>query len=316
MASGGLRRGTAAAAMAAGLLAGCSGSGGGAGAPLAGGDGQAKLNAYTEAYNNVVGPFGLKQQLDSYNQALHGSNPLPEAVSLNGGWLNQAREGLQKARAMPGGDLADADQATDRFLPTLDKLLAEEASLNGYYATKAYKDDDMARGRREEPALLADFHEAMAAAAPLDAALTQARDARQRTELARLKRSGPADAYLTELALSQARALTSGVHSEADLHDPAKIAARDRIAKALQQTLADQHAAVAAAKARPDAAQNYPLDAHGRAGDDLNKVLAGWRDLKTGGGAASYNAMVQAFNSAVEDENSAVQITAALHGAR
>ncbi len=73
--------------------------------------------------------------------------------------------------------------------------------------------------------LVSEFRTAFATATPLDAALTRARDARERAQLTALKASGNPVAYQSQLALSQARALVQGLHSEADLHDPAKLAA-------------------------------------------------------------------------------------------
>ncbi len=137
------------------------------GSPLApGGDDQAKLNAYTDGYNIVIGEFGLKQQLDDYQKAgINGAHPMPQAVYLTGGWLDQARAKLQAARAMPGGGLADVDTAADRFLPALQQVLTHEGSLNGYYQSKAWRDDGLARGKREDPLLVGEFRTAFATAA-------------------------------------------------------------------------------------------------------------------------------------------------------
>ena len=291
------------------LLAACSRSSGGS--PLApGGEDQAKLNAYTEGYNIMVGEFGLKQQLDDYQKAgINGPHPTPETVYLTGGWLDQARAKLQAARAMPGGGLADADAAADRFLPALQQVLTHEASLNGYYQSKAWRDDGLARGKREDPVLVGEFHTAFATAAPLDAALTRARDTRERAQLAALKASGNAVAYQSQLALSQARGLVQSFHNQADLHDPTKLAAANATAATLEKTLVDQHAAVAKAKAglNPGSIDGFRVDSCGRAGDDLDRLLGAYRDLKAGGGAKAYQSMVAAFNSAVSGVNVTIQ---------
>ncbi len=122
------------------LLAGCNRGVGGT-PPALSGD-QAKLNAYTDGYNIVIGAFGLRQQLDAYEKAgVAGLHPVPETVYLTGGWLDQARAKLQAARAMPAGSLGDADAAADRFLPALQQVLTHEASLNSYYQSKAWRDD-------------------------------------------------------------------------------------------------------------------------------------------------------------------------------
>ncbi len=291
------------------LLAGCDRGGGGSPLVVGGGD-QAKLNAYTEGYNIVIGEFGLRQQLDAYQKAgINGAHPMPQAVYLTGGWLDQARAKLQAARAMQGGGLADVDAAADRFLPALQQVLTHEASLNGYYQSKAWRDDGLARGKREDPQLVSEFRTAFATAAPLDTALTRARDTRKRAQLAALKASGNAVAYQSQLALSQARILVQSFQSEADLHDPAKLASANAAAATLEKTLAGQHAAVAKAKAglNPGSIDGFRVDSCGRAGDDLDRMLGSYRDLKAGGGAQAYQAMIVAFNSAVSGVNVTIQ---------
>ena len=47
---------------------------------------------------------------------------------------------------MPFGDV---DAAADRFIPALDKVMTHEAALKSYYASKAWRDDGLARGKAE-----------------------------------------------------------------------------------------------------------------------------------------------------------------------
>ena len=299
------------AALTAIVLVGCSRGGG---VTLGGGGDKAKLNAYTDGYNTVIGEVGLKQQFDAYEKAgIGGPHPEPQFVFLGGGWLDQARAKLQSARALPGGGLAAADAAADRFLPALQRVLAHEAALNSYYQSKAWRDDGLSKGKREDPILVSEFKTAFALAVPLDAALTKARDAREQAQLDQLKHSGNPVAYESQLALSQARTLVNGFKSEADLHDPAKLAAGDAHAAELERTLADQHAAVSKAKANltPGTVDGWRVDSCGRAGDDMDKLLGAYRDLKAGGGAAAYQTMIASFNSAVSGLNVVVQTSGA-----
>ena len=298
-------RGPLLALLLAGAV-GCSRQGGGVAAT----DGvQGKLNAYTEGYNVVIGTFGVKEQFDQYEKAgIGGEHPEPELVSLNGGWLEQARSKLVAARAMTAPGLGEADAAADRFIPALQKVMAHEATLNSYYTSKAWRDDGLARGRREDPGLVADFRRASALAEPLDAALTKARDVREQAELQDAKNRGDTVGYETERALHEGRALVQSFSSEADLADRHSLSAADVRAAALEKTLVDQHAAVAKAKQTVNASgpDGWRVDSYGRAGDDLDSLLGAYRDLKAGGGAASYQAMVAAFNSAVSGTNATI----------
>ncbi len=311
-----MRGGAKAALAMAVLLAGCGrgGPGGVVAGAFAGPEaGQAKLNAYTEGFNTVLGTFGLRGEYESYQKAgIGGPHPDPQMAHLIGGWLDQAQIKLKAARAMPGGGLGDVDAAADRFIPALDKVMTHEAALKSYYASKAWRDDGLARGKAEDGPLTAEFRTAISEADRFDAVLTHARDQRDAQELARLKSSGDMLGYDTQIALKHGRALAQLFHSEADLHDPAKTAAAETEARALQAALADQHAEVAKAKPKASGPDQWRVDSYGRAGDELDSELGAYRDLKGGGGQASYQSMISSFNSAVSGVNAVVTTSAAL----
>lgn len=292
---------TVAAALA---LAGCHQAARVGGALAAASPEQAKINAYTEGYNVVLGDFGLAEEYQSYLKAgIGGPQPQPEYAYMTGGWLNQAQDKLHAGRAIAASGLGDVDAAADAFIPALDKVMAHEASLKSYYASKAYKDDGLARGRREDPVLVGEFKTAMAAGDRFDAVLTKAREAREQAELRQLKAAGDTLAYDMRLSLMQSRALTQTFHSQADLADPAKRAAAEARAQALQATLTDLHAQVAKVKGRAQGADQWRVDSFDRAASSLDTLLGAYRDLKGGGGASAYNAMIQAYNSAISSVN-------------
>lgn len=303
---------TAAAALAAAIaLAACDRSGRLAAAAGGADPAQAKLNAYTEGYNVVLGEFGLGEEYQSYLKAdIAGPQPEPERAYMTGGWLNQAQEKLHAGRALPTSGLQAVDAAADAFIPALDKVVAHEAALKSYYASKTYKDDGLARGRREDPMLRAEFTTALAAGDRFNAVLTQARDARERQELDRLKRSGDMLMYDMKLSLAQARALTETFGSQADLTSPAKRAQADAHAAALQATLSDLHAQIAKAKPKMQGPDAWRVDSFDRASQSLDTLTGAYRDLKGGGGVEAYKAMLQAFNSAVSSVNAVVTTSA------
>ena len=302
----GMRQSFSAALVLAAALSACNRGGA---LPPGSAESQNKLNAYTEGYNVVIGQFGLKEQFDQYEHAgIGGPRPEPGFVSLNGGWLQEARSRLVAARAMSSGNLRDADAAADRFIPALERVMAHEATLNSYYASKSWREDGLARGRREDPVLVSEFKTAFILAEPLDAALTRARDVGEQARLEEMKGHGDTVGYETHLALNQARKLVQSFSSEADLRDPRTLASADAKAAALSRILIDQHAAVAKAKLSVDAAgpDGWRVDSAGRAGDDLDSLLGSYRDLKAGGGTSSYQAMIASFNSAVSGTNATI----------
>lgn len=305
---------TMAAAAALVATTGCERSGGVSDTLSGGRSAQAKLNAYTKGYNVVIGTYGLRAALENYERGhIMDPKPEPEYVILSNGRLDEARSELKAAHAMPAAGLGDVDAAANRFIPDLDKVMAHATELNSYYTSKAWRDDGLARGRREDPVLVSEFHKAIAEGDVLEAALDKARDQREAAELNRLKTSGDLLGYDTKLAISQARVLASGFNSEASLHDPQKIAQADLRAVDLQKTLADQHAQVIKAKAKSGGAASgsvgiadFRVDTFGRASDELDEMLGHYRDLKAGGGLDAYNAMISTLNSAIGDANAAV----------
>lgn len=306
---------TGTAALAALLMLGACGKGaGGGGSVSTTPSDRAKLNAYTGGYNVVLGSYGLKEQVENYDRGhITGPKPEPDYLILNNGWLDQARDQLKAGRAMPAGDLGEVDAAVDRFLPALEKVMAHETQLSSYYTSKAWRDDALARGKREDPVLRAEFATAQTEGDRLEKVLTRVRDAREVADLDRMKASGDMLGYDTQLALRQARALIGGFASEADIHNAAKVAAAGTQAAALERTLADQHAEVIKAKAKGAGSANgsvgiadFRVDTLGRASGELDALLGHYRDLKAGGGAEAYQAMVASYNEAIGDSNSAI----------
>lgn len=77
--------------------------------------------------------------------------------------LAQARDELKAARATPGGRLADADRAADALTGAINKTTAKLSDINAYYEGGGYKQDGLAKGRREDAPIAADLSETDAA---------------------------------------------------------------------------------------------------------------------------------------------------------
>jgi hypothetical protein len=291
------------------VLAGCS-RGSGVGAPNSDATspgGPSKLDAYTSAYNILVGAnSGLQGDFDEYERAqITGPEPMPGNVHLIEGWLNTGRDKLAAARAMPGGGEADLDSAADHLLPPLNTLLAHRSGLNTYYESGAWRDDKLARGKREDVVLVSQYKAVLAAMTRFDAAMSHARDARQLAELDQLKRSGDMVGYQSELALRQARDLLHCFQSNEDLQNPAALKLADTRAAELQKTLEAQHAVVSKAQSSgvSDPQARGRLSTWGITGDNLARVLAAYRELRAGGGLKSYDEMVEQYNETVQAVN-------------
>lgn len=131
------------------------------------GDAQAiarKYDAYSEGYTELIDIiFGLKQAYAHY-RALGIAKADPDRdLYFNAAdtSVRHAIESLRTGRTIPVDDAAAADRAADALLPTLERIQHRYDTLVPYYATKAYRQDRLARGRAEDAALLSDYETAL-----------------------------------------------------------------------------------------------------------------------------------------------------------
>ena len=261
----------------------------------------AKLSAYTESYNKLIGTFGLTETAKSYDEEKIAGKAPSASVSITDGWVDQGAAALKKARAMPGGAPA-LNGAADRLGGALDKVLARLAPLKIYYDAKSYKEDALARGKKEDPQMRAEFAEALNALQAFDAALKGERDKQRERDLPALKAKGDMLGYDTKLALQQGEQLVDLFGSEADLKTPAVLAKGDALVKSIEATLADQRQQFASAKAKATLG-NAPDGGYSSIADYLTSMIGDYRDIKQSHEVSDLNSMVKEYNNAVESAN-------------
>jgi hypothetical protein len=256
----------------------------------------AKVGAYTEGFNKLVGTYGLVETADDYAKADISRQSAQDPIIVSAGWIEQAQDALKSARAMPGGSKA-VDQAADTLIADLDKVLARLRPLKVYYDSKAYRDDGLVRGKAEDPLMKAEFQTALTDMDAFSEALKAERNKHLAVELAALKARGDLLAYNSKLALQQSESLVDLFKSPEDLSDPATLAKGDAIVAQLETTLADQRKAYAEAKAKTGG-QIGPT--RQIAADQLTSMIGNYRDLKRSRNAEDFNMMQRNYNSAVE----------------
>lgn len=261
----------------------------------------AKLSAYTESYNKLIGTFGLTETAKSYLEENIVAKSPSDSVSITDGWIDQGTTALKKARAMPGGAPA-LNQDADRLIGSLDKVLARLGPLKIYYDAKSYKEDGLVRGKREDPLMRAEFTSALDALHAFDATLKSERDKQNEGDLANLKAKGDLLGYDTKLALHQSETLVDLFGSEADLKNPVVIAKGDALVKSMEATLADQRQQFASAKARAEAGK-APDSGYSSVADSLTSMIGEYRDIKQSHAVDDLNSMVKEYNNAVESAN-------------
>ncbi|RYX97346.1 MAG: DUF3829 domain-containing protein [Comamonadaceae bacterium] len=262
-------------------------------------DSVAKLNAYTEAYNKIIGTFGLPETRDRYYKANIPAKRATDSVSISDGWVDIALEQFKKGRALPAGGFGELDKAADQLIAALDKLVVELKDLDVYYTSKAYKDDNLAKGKAKDAEVRGHFEASLGALKNFNDILSAEQKKRDTAMLAKLKDSGDLLGYSTKLALQQGEELISLFGDENDISNPAKYTQGDTIVASLESTLADQRKQYAAAKDK----QPSPDSGHESAGSRLVSLVGSYRDLKQSKKASDYNSMVKNYNSAVESAN-------------
>jgi hypothetical protein len=238
------------------LLAGCDVPAGRAGQADAGTpvDVAMKLNAYDVA---LIG-IDLRDAEKTYRgQDIGRAKPdgeffvSPERVKS---WVEE----LDRTIAMDGA-VPTVDPAARRFVEALRVLAIRLESLDSYYRMRANLADKLARGRREDPLVLADYDRALVALGPFRDAVTHAANAADATLAARLRAEGRmVDYYNVEIA-RRARLLRLLADAPDMAGDAARMARADAIVGQIT-TLLDKARAVRAGASKPDSAVDAAAD--------------------------------------------------------
>ena len=263
-----------------------------------------KLSAYTDGYNKLLDTFGLIETKKSYFEDEIARKSASDSIFVSKGWIYQALDQLQKARALSGGK-PDVDAAADTLIAALDAANKRLTGLEVYYTSKAYREDGLKRGRAEDPLMRAEFDRATDATERFGALLERERKIAVVAEMAAMKARGDTLGYNTKLALGQASSAIDRFVDTTSLGDAASFAAADADIIALERTLADQRTALdrAKASARPD----EPVDLnYGLVVDRLTTVVGDYRDLKQSRDPQDYQDMVEHYNDAIGDANDIV----------
>jgi len=122
-----------------------------------------KMSGYTNAYNSLIGPNGLSATQQRYLKANIPKQKAKGNIYVTVGWLDGAYNNLKEARAVPDVSIPELDQSAGALIAALDKLVPPLEALEVYYKSKTYKEDDLARGKAEDPAIRAAFEQSLEA---------------------------------------------------------------------------------------------------------------------------------------------------------
>ncbi len=259
----------------------------------------AKFNAYTEGYNKLIGTFGLSETYEKYVKANNTQKKATDSINLTDGWVDTALNKFKAAKAMPASGFDELDKSADVLIASLDKLVTQLKTLKIYVDSKAYREDNLAKLKAEDAALLANFAASTAAAEKFNILLSAEQKKRTTAQLAAMKASGDSLGYSTKLALQQGEELVSLFANEKDINNAEKYKAADALVAALDKTLTDQREHYAAAKAKTPS----PDSGHESVGRYLVQLIGSYRDLKQTKKSQNFNQMVKNYNDAIGSAN-------------
>jgi hypothetical protein len=249
-----------------------------------------KLNGYIEAYNALLGTWGLEDKAKDYRDSNIPNGAPGGEFRVKPGWIGQALDKLRAARAMSGGS-PEMDGAADALLASAGKVQAHLASLQTYYDGKKYLDDKFARGRAENPPMLAEIDAAEKDLAAFGKLLDAAIEQRDVALIDTLKGTDPV-AYNIKLALIHSKKLLALFNGQEHSAKPELIAKGDVEVAIIEKAIADgQKEASKQGKATPHAL------------DVLNSMLGYYREFKQDHDPDHLNLVLTYYNSAVEDAN-------------
>lgn len=280
------------------LLAACDPGAGGKGSdPIE--DAGAKMDKATkfQTYAMVLSDssFDPAEDLKRYEDYRIPKAAPDVQVTLIPRAIEQTLADIRRARALPGA-LPGLDAAADRAVPVLERLLARVRGLDSYYTTRGPLADDFARGRREDPLLIADYKAAIAVWDPLQAAFAKLRDENLDHAAAFYQREKRMAEYYDVAVVKKAGELARTIDTPEAARDPARAAAAERIVGEILP-LIDQGRSARATQRAKDPDGSAALD-NGVA-EGAERMIGAWRDLRRAPDADHHEDMMEPYEGIV-----------------
>jgi len=282
------------------MLAAC-GQFSGNGSSASGGastDTEATIGRYVAAYNKLADDSGVYETQRNYAELNVANASTSDELFFTDIALTQGLKAMRDARAASKGP-AELDAAADKVIAAIDAVTKRTAGLTTYYQSKAYRTDNLARGKAENAPMKAEFAAAAEATEAFQKLLDRERRALDIRQLEVLKASGDAPRYLATRSVSEAKELMDAFPTDSSLGDSKRYVAADASVAKLEATLKELATAKADPKLSPPLVAVY---------DSLmlrlNMAIAEYRSLRKSKSAEDFNGMVEQYNGAIEITNS------------
>lgn len=264
-----------------------------------------KLNAYSEGYNRMMrGTWGLSgtyERLEKFSARAKTSDNLSLPTMSN---LSGAIDSFKKGLAISGG-MDDLDAELKPVVEAGEKLLAQQKELEPYFKSKAYKEDDLAKGKAAFPEMLANYEVMIKAMDKVDDLLTTYQRAASEKRLAGFKDKGDMLRYYTEESMLYAQDLLSVFEDPEQAVKSAESYTRaDEILSKLEASLEAHRKVIEEEKGKGTSVGSYES-----VNSNLTSLLGSYRDLRQKKSGNAYNSMTKRYNDAVDSYNRAARFS-------
>lgn len=263
----------------------------GSGAASKASDTNGQFEGYIEAHNRLIGSFGYYEKSAFYRKANVAHASKDGEFLVSDGWISKGIDKLKDARAKSGAS-ADLNTAADALIASLTKVDTHLADLATYYDSKKFLEDNLARGKREDPQMLAELAAADKDMDVFNRLLERDIAKRDQVVLEKLKSDGDLLAYNSKLALMHSNALISMFNNADDLRNPAVFARADAEVAIIEKAIDDAH------QQATKAGEKDPSEL-----DALKTMIGYYRSLKQKHEAFNAEGMMRNYNTAVDAAN-------------
>lgn len=259
------------------------------------------MNAYTEAFNALSGSFGLGDTMKKYFDIEIASRDPKDDIGVYPGWIAKAVPSLRQGRALQAGGLESLDAEADALIEALDRLISLMKEVEPYYTSKAYKTDNLAKGKAQDVLIRQAFKDSQSAYERFGEELDRAHRRRVDAELAILKAHGNEKIYAARLGMQQAKDIVASFKDDASLRSAESYRKVDELVVQLESTLALQR------NIESSLPENATRINYRQLTDSLTTMIGEYRSLKESRDVNRFNQMVRHFNVAVGAVNALMQ---------
>jgi hypothetical protein len=254
---------------------------------------QRKFNLYVKAYNGLLdNTFGLVGSANTYGK-MKLDTPKPAGIyhsPTSSSFYTEAMDNLKEGRALSAPSSADADAAADALLKTLPVVITRIDEIAPYYNGGAYLQDNLAKGKAQDPVIREAFQNAMQSLGMMNEALSAYQRRAQADEAEAYRKEGNMPVYYSLTSLMLGTDMVNAINEK-------DVEKADIIVPKLEASLENLHRALVDLKDPREQGSMSSLH------DALIQSIGFMRQYKSDKQESSINAMMSSYNFAVQAAN-------------